>query len=46
MSEDLPAPDGPMMAVSSPGMNFPEMFFKMVLLAGGGRGGGGGPRKD
>ena len=31
ISEDLPDPEGPMMAVSFPDSNFPEMHFKIVL---------------
>lgn len=31
MSVDFPAPEGPMMATSSPLLNFPEMPFKRVL---------------
>lgn len=31
MSVDFPAPEGPMMATSSPLLNFPEIPFKRVL---------------
>lgn len=31
MSVDFPAPEGPMIATSSPLLNFPEMPFKRVL---------------
>lgn len=32
-SDDLPAPDGPMIAVNSPDWNVPEIPFKMSLVA-------------
>lgn len=31
MSVDFPAPEGPMMATSSPLLNFPEIPFRRVL---------------
>jgi hypothetical protein len=31
MREDFPAPDGPIMAVSSPERNSPDMDFKMIF---------------
>lgn len=31
MSVDFPAPEGPMMATSSPLLNFPEIPFSRVL---------------
>ena len=33
MREDLPAPEGPMMAVSSPERNLPEIHFRMVFIS-------------
>ena len=32
MKDDLPAPEGPMMAISSPGKKRPDRPFKMTLL--------------
>lgn len=31
MRDDLPAPDGPIMAVSSPERNSPDIDFRMVF---------------
>ena len=31
ISDDFPDPEGPIMAVSFPDSNLPEMHFKMVL---------------
>lgn len=33
INEDLPAPEGPMMAVSSPEQNFPEIHFRIFFTS-------------
>lgn len=33
MSEDLPAPEGPMMAVSCPDLNRPDIFLSIVFVS-------------
>lgn len=33
-SEDFPAPEGPIIAVSSPELNFPDTPFRTVFLSG------------